>query len=125
MQSIIESSVTNSVTSTVPNKNLSTMRPLTAAYHASQSHNEVNVLFLLLKIEMRTSYRLYLQTPTHPRKTMDLYPKQWNIFLAGNIFLQQNFAYNIPLCAFCKTTNLLIICLATRARDYDEMKLKN
>lgn len=45
LQSIIESSVTNSVTSTVPNKNLSTMRPLTAAYHASQSCNEVNVFF--------------------------------------------------------------------------------
>lgn len=50
LQSIIESSVGNSLTTAVPNKNLGAMRPLTAAYHASQSHNEVDI---------RTQYMCY------------------------------------------------------------------
>ncbi|XP_065918651.1 nucleoporin NUP35-like [Dysidea avara] len=43
-KSVIESeqsTVANSLTTTIPNRSLGNMRPLTAAYHATQAHNEV------------------------------------------------------------------------------------
>ena len=93
LQSVIESSVANPLTATLPNKSLGAMRPLTAAYHASQSQNEVNGVTWNINY-LFVHYRLYLLTPTHPRKMTASYPKQWNIFLAGNIFKRSLFIQN-------------------------------
>ena len=71
LQSIIESSVGTSLTPAVANKSLGAMRPLTAAYHASQSQNEVNFTHYDVECTL-SSYRLFPQIPIHHKKIMAL-----------------------------------------------------